>query len=813
MARRFLSRRDGSSEDGADITLEQAQQDALVQRVMRRPDDDKTLDFCVIPHISDRDMENLERMMRRHFECDELTIVRAQDSCHPILMYFWAQRRRLSPFKHDIHPILFRHPATNGVLLVDSGQPPPFDPRQATQGEYPGRASPASPPSHAMSASTPKPLTAEALLGAPRRSAAVPNDDGTLALYTQSTHSFADGGSTRAEVRVMDLGIRSSALFSDDDKVHDAVWIPGARDQILYLVSADRGSTHVFAGSARNDSMEHHLVAEIEAPVRNLKLAGLSGDKVAFVVTGLADDAGSLFNEESEDKRSSGRIFDTSHVHVWNAFYKPHRYALWYSVLVPSDGKWKLAGTLHNAIPNVPLEAPFGMYNTYDPLDNFDICERGIAFTARDFTRTWADAESVSFPYFLPLDSFSAPPSQHPRRINVPPKYGPGASTNVRIAPGGLAFGFLHEDNADPANARLFISSLEGKSSFGEGALITEVEEVGRDPISNFEFAGCASSLVVQRQHHGRDVLVRVELGTGTEHRPLFTGGSVKAFHPLHAGNPDTLLVSSSSFVESSLWQLVSADASSNPIVVSSLAGCGAEWGLSPDMATEFWYEAADGMQVQSWMVTPPDFDKRVNDEWAGVAFDDLLRLIDHIERSMPWLDTTKAVIAGASYSAYLISWMMGHEVITKFKGIVWHSGRFDMPVSLLQADLPKQDANFAGTPYFWENEAGVEKFNPASADRVRNWARAPPTLVVHGQKDYRCPWLDGLATFKVLQRLGVRSRFLTFPDEGHWILGKENARLWLQTILEWMDRCVNGEIRCEDAIPSIPPSGSKAAV
>ncbi|KJZ70380.1 hypothetical protein HIM_10224 [Hirsutella minnesotensis 3608] len=691
-------------------------------------------------------------------------------------------------------------------------------------------------------------LTAEALIAAPRRSAAIPNRDGTLALYTVSTHCFEEH-KTRKELRVMNLVSGQSEQLSDDQDVYDGVWIPGTDADVLYLKSTSEGLTEVYVASGADTAIEHYLAATISAPVEKLKLRRLRGGSVAFVVAGLASEDGSLYNEKKDVKWSSGQVFDTVHVQIWNTLYKDFKYALWYGMLTVTDRRWSLSGELQNVVNGVQLEAPFGMYNTWKALDNFDICDAGIAFVARDLTRTWHEAESVSFPYFLPIDSFAAPPTQKPYRIPLPAGSGLGAGFNVRLSQDGSTFGFLHDSNDDPCNVQLFIASINTDGTFEEFRQVHDVQHEGFDPPSRFEFAGSADSIIIERQQHGRIALAQVHLGRGEKPRVFLISGAISDFHPLKEGGHDLLLVSSSSFVESSLWRTVSVAGENTFSTLSSLTENGVNWGLSPDMVTEFWYEGTHGVQIHSWMLLPPGFDKtspcpwillphggpesawkdswstrwnaaylaaqgyvvvcpniagskgygieftrRVQNEWAGTAFTDLLLLINHLEK-LPWLDQGKAVIAGASYGAYLISWMMGHDVIQKFCCAVWHAGRFDLPTSLLQADLVKWDSAFGGAPFFWERERDIEKFNPATPERLRNWAKAPPTLVCHGQKDYRCPWGDGVATFKTLQRLGVRSRLLTFPDEGHWILGRENARLWLQNITDWIKMCVDGEI------------------
>ena len=88
-----------------------------------------------------------------------------------------------------------------------------------------------------------------------------------------------------------------------------------------------------------------------------------------------------------------------------------------------------------------------------------------------------------------------------------------------------------------------------------------------------------------------------------------------------------------------------------------------------------------------------------------------------------------------------------------------------------------------SGTP--WSNPAGYERQNPVSF--VGRWKT--PMLVIHGAKDYRIPESQGLGTFNALQRLGIPSKVLYFPDEGHWVLSPANSILWHETVIGWLDQ------------------------
>lgn len=150
-------------------------------------------------------------------------------------------------------------------------------------------------------------LSPETLISAPRRSAAVPNSDGTLVLFTESTHEIGKG--TTTVLRVLTVSSNTSVELTDEEGVHDAHWLPGTRDDIVYLKAGDKGVTQAVVASGSNVSRERYVAATFDAPVANLKLKAVD-DGVAFVVTGLIGPDGRLYNETVVDKPSTVRVFD-----------------------------------------------------------------------------------------------------------------------------------------------------------------------------------------------------------------------------------------------------------------------------------------------------------------------------------------------------------------------------------------------------------------------------------------------------------------------------------------------------------------------
>ncbi|WP_213805550.1 S9 family peptidase [Granulicella sp. dw_53] len=263
-----------------------------------------------------------------------------------------------------------------------------------------------------------------------------------------------------------------------------------------------------------------------------------------------------------------------------------------------------------------------------------------------------------------------------------------------------------------------------------------------------------------------------------------------------------------------------------------------------------YWFTAADGVKVEGFVLRPPKFDETktypvkflihggpesawenawsyrwnlelmaasgyvvvmvnprgstgygqafidgINGDWGGKPYLDLMKGLDAAEAKYPFLDKTRECALGASYGGFMANWVLTHT--NRFQCIVTHDGMFD-PASA-----------YGTTEELWFNEwefrrpkdtkpAQPWRYDalPVAEDPFRRWSpmlsiqkAKTPTLVIHSQKDYRLDVSEGLQLFTALQRLGVPSRMLYFPDEGHWILKPQNSQLWYETVGDWCDR------------------------
>jgi dipeptidyl aminopeptidase/acylaminoacyl peptidase len=179
-------------------------------------------------------------------------------------------------------------------------------------------------------------------------------------------------------------------------------------------------------------------------------------------------------------------------------------------------------------------------------------------------------------------------------------------------------------------------------------------------------------------------------------------------------------------------------------------------------------------------------FTNDISGDWGGKVFIDLKNGVAEVLRRNRFIDPKRIGGAGASYGGYMVDWILGHnnDPRFRFKVLVSHAGVFNL-TSMYGAteELWFPEWEFKGTP--WTNPAMYRRWSPHMF--VQNFNT--PTLVIAGELDYRVPYTESLQLYTALQRRGVESKLLLFPDEGHWILKPQNSHLWHRTVLDWLGK------------------------
>ncbi|CAA9259741.1 MAG: Dipeptidyl aminopeptidases/acylaminoacyl-peptidases [uncultured Chthoniobacterales bacterium] len=175
-------------------------------------------------------------------------------------------------------------------------------------------------------------------------------------------------------------------------------------------------------------------------------------------------------------------------------------------------------------------------------------------------------------------------------------------------------------------------------------------------------------------------------------------------------------------------------------------------------------------------------FTDAVSGDWGGKPYDDLMKGFDHVVKTYPFIDKTRVAAMGASYGGYMVNWILGHT--DRFKCAVSHASAFNAESFWgTTEELWFAEWEFGGPP--WKSREIYRRWSPhLHAEKFKT-----PTLVVHGQLDYRLDVSQGFELFTTLQRLKVPSKLLYFPDEGHWVNKPQNSRLWYKTVNEWVDQ------------------------
>jgi dipeptidyl aminopeptidase/acylaminoacyl peptidase len=177
-------------------------------------------------------------------------------------------------------------------------------------------------------------------------------------------------------------------------------------------------------------------------------------------------------------------------------------------------------------------------------------------------------------------------------------------------------------------------------------------------------------------------------------------------------------------------------------------------------------------------------FVDEISGDWGGKCFDDLMKGVDYLEK-LPYIDKTRMAAAGASFGGYMMNWFQGNT--TRFKTLITHCGVYNFESMYATTEELWFDEWEHGGPPWGPNRHSYEKHSPhRKAKQFKT-----PMLIVHNDRDYRVPVSEGHQLFTTLQRLGVPSKFINFPDEGHWVLKPKNSEFWHKEVFAWLTKHV----------------------
>jgi dipeptidyl aminopeptidase/acylaminoacyl peptidase len=638
-----------------------------------------------------------------------------------------------------------------------------------------------------------------------------------------------DGKTVAFSVRVTDMASnrgRSDIYLSnvDDGMVrrlttHDANdtqprWSTDGAS--LYFLSTRSGSSQVWRLSMAGGEPEQitRLPLDVDAlevsPCGKLLIFGLA------VFPGKTPEESKKLLDERAGRKVSGMLYDRLLVREWDTWRDGTRNHL-FAYEIATQKAVDLMGSMDSDCPT----RPFGSSEDYAIAPDGKV----VVFSAKDAGRE--EAWSTNYDLFrAPTDGSSAPAKLTSNLAwDAAPRFSPDGQT--------LAYLAMSKPTYEADRYRIVVRDWK---SGKERQIDLRVDDSPLGDRSPSELAWTADSreLLCTADHIGQHPVFAVDLASGSS-RILVGEGT--ALSPQAAAN-NRILYGMHSLQGPTELYTVSRDGGESRRVtrLNDARVSAARFGK----AEQFTFKGAKDETVYGYIVYPVDFDSTrkypvaflihggpqgsfgndfhyrwnphayagagyaavmvdfhgstgygqaftdaINGDWGGAPYQDLMKGLDAALARYPFLDANRVGALGASFGGYMINWIAGRAP-DRFKALVCHDGNLDERMAYYDTEqLWFPEWEHGGTP--WGNPAGYALHNPI--DLVKNWKT--PMLVIHGEKDYRVVSTQGISTFTALQRKGIPSKLLYFPDENHWVLKPHNSVYWHETVIGWLDQWV----------------------
>jgi dipeptidyl aminopeptidase/acylaminoacyl peptidase len=647
----------------------------------------------------------------------------------------------------------------------------------------------------------PRPMTFDDQMKFRRLAVAVVSPDGKYLAYTQGVTDKA-ANRVQYDLWVMPVsGGEARQLTSGPRSVTDPCWSPDS--QTIAFVSNRDGKAQIW--TVRRDGGEPRKVTDFFTNVSGV-LWTADGRHLIFVAEVYPECPGEDCNRRkyaaAEASKVKAKIADRLLYRHWDSFKEGRRTHIF---VVPVEG-----GAAKDLTPGDYDAPPFSLGGR-----DYDVSPDGreLAF-ARNTDRDEAISTNNDI-FIVPLDG------GEPKRISI----SPGSDTHPRYSPDGKYLAWLSQERAmfesdkkqvilyERATGKLRRLSDKVDISFDELAwspdsqtLFLTGDQRGQVPIFTLTLAGNDVRTLVEQGQNGN-------LSVAPDGKTLyFTQSTLTRPNEIFAvattgGAPKQLTQVNEAFLQEIAFGKVEetwftgadetrihafivkppqfTEGKKYPMILLIHGGPQGAWSNGWSFRWNAQLFAAPGYVVV--MVNPRGstgygqrFTDEISGDWGGKVYVDLLKGVEHVI-GLGYVDADRIGAAGGSYGGYMVNWMLGHNTDKRFKAFVSHAGVYNL-TSMYGAteELWFTEWEFKGNP--WDNPELYEKWSPHRF--AKNFAT--PTLVIHGELDYRVPIGEGLQLFTALQRRGVPSRLLYFPDEGHWILKPQNSELWYKTVHEW---------------------------
>ncbi|MFN3323665.1 MAG: alpha/beta fold hydrolase [Bryobacteraceae bacterium] len=661
----------------------------------------------------------------------------------------------------------------------------------------------------AAQADSKAPFDAEALMHVARIGEPQLSPDGTMVAFSVQTIEVESNTRPRHIYVVPIEGGTPRRVTFDGSRNERPRWSPDSKQ--IAFISDRTGSSQVWIMDA--DGGRQRQVTDLATEASGV-LYSPDGENLVFtseVYPECSDDACNKEKLEAEkNSKVKARIYTGLLYRHWNEFKGQRRRHI---LVVPVEG-----GPARDLTPGDRDVPPFSLGGPDDYAISPDGAE--LCFVMNQDPDLALSTNSDLF--VVPMEG------GEPRRLTE----NPAADNSPLYSPDGKYIAFRMQTRPGYESDKWRLAVIDRES--GRLTVLTE----GLDRwVTTFSWTPDSARLVFGTEDRGRQNVQMIGVRGG--------GGRILTSAPSH--------VDDMQFTPDGATMVFTQHSGSSPVEIYRISSSGGEpvplTRINDDLLArheltpleEFWVEGAEQARVHSFMVKPPGFNRlrrypvlflihggpqgawgeswsyrwnpqvfaaagyvvvmpnprgstgygqkfidEINADWGGRVYEDIMAVVDHVA-ALPYTDRRRMAAAGGSYGGYMVNWMLGHT--DRFRAFVSHAGVFDLRSMAGETEeiwFPLWE--FRGMP--WENPDVYERWSPSNY--VSNFRT--PTLVIHGELDYRVPAGQGMQLFTALQMQKVQSKLLLFPDEGHWILKPQNSLLWYRTFIDWVDRHTRSE-------------------
>lgn len=660
----------------------------------------------------------------------------------------------------------------------------------------------------------PRGFTVEDLVGMERVGSPAVSPDATRVVYTVRE---TDLGKNRGHTELWMVDLRSAKpvpqrLTSNTASSSDPEW--SASGDAVYFLSSRSGSSQVWRLPIAGG--EATRVTDLALDVDNFRMAP-NGERIALSMAVFRDCPDLACTKTRLEKpakdKTTGVVYDRLFVRHWDT-WSDGRNAVLFSAPLDSSGRVSaapvsLTGSLDGDVPS----KPFGDREEY----RFSPDGKTIVFAARIAGKT--EAWSTNF------DLFSVPAAGGAAPRNLTPD-NPAWDTKATYSPDGRTLAYLAMARPGFEADRFQIMLMDVAS----GAKRKLAESWDRSP-GSIAWSADGRTLVADAEDMGNHRLFAIDAANGKV-RALTDKGAIGAFDVRR----DTVVYAQSNLQSGA--QLFSQKLGSGKPVQLTQQNADKLADVKFGEFEQFSFAGANGDTVYGYVMKPwnavpgakypiaflvhggpqgsfgngwsyrwnpqvyagagyatvfidfhgstgygQKFTDSISGDWGGKPLEDLQKGLAAAVSKYPWLDRDRSCALGASYGGYMMNWIEGNWA-DGFKCIVNHDGVFDIRgMGYSTEEQWFTDWEYGGAQFNVPDN--YERFNPVNF--VSKWKT--PMLVVQGDLDFRIPTAQGLSAFTALQRRGIESKLLVFPDENHWVLKPGNSLLWHHTVLGWLDQ------------------------